>query len=47
MSDISPVLAVPSAGLPEDGNGSDQGLYVGTLVVEASFELPAAGGSST
>ncbi|MCR6481763.1 hypothetical protein M8542_02930 [Amycolatopsis sp. OK19-0408] len=40
-------VSVPSAGLPKDGNGSDQGLYVGTLVVEASFELPATGGSST
>lgn len=34
----------PSAGLPKDGNGSDQGLYVGTLVVEASLELPDASG---
>ncbi|MBE8519423.1 hypothetical protein ILP97_18240 [Amycolatopsis sp. H6(2020)] len=33
-----------SAGLPKDGNGPDQGLYVGTLAVEASFELSDLGG---
>ncbi len=34
-----------SAGLPKDGNGSDQGFYVGKLAVEASFELPDLSGS--
>ncbi len=30
----------PPAGLPKDGNGPEQRLFVGTLVVEKSFELP-------
>lgn len=36
---------VPSAELPKDENGADQGLSSGTLVVEASFELPGPGWS--
>lgn len=44
---LAGVKDVPSAGLPKDGNGPDQGFYVGTLVVEASFQLLVTGGRST
>ena len=40
-----PILVVPPAGLPKDGNGSDQQLPYGRLVIERTVELPGRVGS--
>ena len=37
-----PMFCVPPAGLPKDGNGPDQQVYIGRLVIEGSFDLPAS-----
>jgi hypothetical protein len=41
-----PILVVPSAGLPKDGNGADLRFSTGRLVVEAVLDIGSSGGGA-